>query len=145
MAYNQSVPYACPRCVADPQPPHFDRSRQCAFHEDGTFNPDNWNCATIAYLLGAPDAQDISSELESLQAIPAYMPILNVSEGDSVSIQQRGWLVMARQFNVGRSASLMYVGPFHPPRAVTLAMCDDVIASTMEHVARNSSQVVTLQ
>lgn len=133
----------------DPRPPHFDRDRICAFNADGSFQSDNWNCATIAYLLGAPDAQDMSSELESLQAIPAYMPVAGTSDvidtdGIKPTIEQRGWLVMCRQFNVGRAASLMYCGPFHPPRGVSFAMCDDVIAATEQHI-KDHSGVVTLQ
>lgn len=39
----------CPRCAADPQPENFGSPRRCAF-ETGTFNPNNWQCETMALL-----------------------------------------------------------------------------------------------
>lgn len=41
----------CPRCVADPQPQGFGSPRRCAFPA-GTFDPDNWACASMEIIRG---------------------------------------------------------------------------------------------
>jgi hypothetical protein len=111
--------YLCPRCAADPQPAHFASPRRCAFLEDGSFTPDNWSCATLGALLRITDMKEAYGDDESMQSIPVRV----ADEDDS------GFLVLNRYKQRGCTSSAVHVGDFWPPKPVTLALVDAVIAA----------------
>jgi len=123
----------CDRCERDPQPKDFGNPRGCAFktHLFGDnpayvlFTEDNWNCATITALLDAYDPdrkKTVYGNDESLDLVPAVS-----TEGD-FEPEPRGWLVLTRYKRRGKVSSIVYVGDFYQPEAVTLALVDSTIA-----------------
>lgn len=126
-AHTDSV-VPCSRCVDDPAPSRLSQPRRCAFADDGTFTPDNWNCATIAYLLGHPLAHDFLGQSESLQFAPVMTPVVDeAGEPSKTDVMQDGWFVLTREGREGCVASMVYVGAFFPPSPVTLSMVDETL------------------
>lgn len=123
--------YACPRCAADPTPSRLNHTRQCAFAEDGAFLPGkNWNCATIAVLLGHPLAQDFMGQHESLQFVPAMTAVMTEDGMPSLTdVMQDGWLILTRSERSGTVESLCHVGVFYAPALVNLQMVDECVES----------------
>lgn len=113
---------ACPLCLADPMPRYFGSPRKCAFNEDGSFNQDNWNCATISSLLVFVNDRkgDIHGNDESMQLIYAYQDV----DGEMMG---NGWIVLTRYKQRGRTDSAVHVGQFWPPRPLTLAMAEELL------------------
>jgi hypothetical protein len=120
-----TLKYECQRCAADPQPSDFGSRRNCAFTDDGTFTPDNWNCATIRALFAAAGEDDGFGKFvegwgddESLQAFSARMRWLD-EDGYPESGTQ-GFIVLTRYKSRGCTSSAVHVGDFWPPKPVTL-------------------------
>lgn len=91
--------YLCPRCAADPQPANFGNPRRCAFLEDGSFTPENWNCATLDALLDIMATSfDHDGDDESFQGI-----LCDPNEA-------RGWILMARYKHRGCTSSAIHFG-----------------------------------
>lgn len=42
--------FRCPACIKQGWPDYFGSAPTCGWKEDGTFNPDNWNCETLVRL-----------------------------------------------------------------------------------------------
>lgn len=42
--------FRCPACVKQGWPDYFGCAPTCGWNEDGTFNRENWNCATLVML-----------------------------------------------------------------------------------------------
>lgn len=119
---------ACSRCIADPQPEGFGSPRQCAFDDAGDFTPENWNCETINVLLGDKPTE-VHGDDERCEVTPTWMD----DEDDAGHHTYGGWIVTTRYKRRGRTDSMIYVGQFHPPRPVTLAFVERVIASRASH------------
>ena len=119
----------CSRCLADPAPSRLSQPRECAFDDSGAFRELNWNCATIAFLLGHPLAHDFLGQSESIQFVPAMTAVVDGESGEpsKTDVMQDGWLVLTRAGREGRVSSLVHLGDFFPPSPVTLAMLDDTI------------------
>lgn len=126
--------YLCPRCTADPKPEGFTTPRQCGFTAEGQFTPDNWNCATLDALIGpssitptvAPDgATFVAGSDERCEVTPTWI--------DDDSDDYGGFIVTTRYKRRGRTDSAIYVGMFHPPKPVTLALIERVIQSRASH------------
>jgi hypothetical protein len=116
MAEQNLTPYRCPRCAADPQPKDFGNPRRCAFKADGTFTPDNWNCATIDALLNIiPTSFEQEGSDESMQGI--------LCEPEDT----RGWLLFARYKHRGCTSSAMHFGD-SVAEPLTLALAEDTLA-----------------
>jgi hypothetical protein len=116
---------ACHRCEADPQPSNFGSPRRCAFNADGTFTPENWNCATIdALLIGGALERYGSGEHggddETMQVV--------YSGGGYGS----GWIVLTRYKRRGCTSSAVHVGDFWPAKPLTLAITEAFIAGTYD-------------
>lgn len=107
--------FMCPRCAADPQPEDFGSPRKCAFLEDGTFTPKNWNCATIDVVMNAW-AIEIEGVDEHMEVVPVP------AEWASTN----GWIVLTRYKRRGCTSSAVHVGDFWPPRPLTWAVADQV-------------------
>lgn len=127
-ASHDGTKHLCPRCAADPRPAHFGDDRQCAFHADGTFNPENWNCATIDALIGFPtrnDARVVHGNDEQCEVTPTYI--------DDDSDDYGGFIVTTRYKRRGRTESMVYVGQFNPALQVTFEFVERVIKSRESH------------
>lgn len=137
--------FQCPRCSADPTPARLTQPRRCAFDANGGFNRENWNCATIAYLLGHPLAQDFLGESESLQFVPNMTEVVDehgaVLTGETM---QDGWLILTRDGRQGTVSSMVYVGTFHPPAEVSLAQVEECLEGLRKQ-AQLSTGLVTVQ
>ncbi len=136
----------CPRCLADPTPSRLTQPRRCAFDESGAFLPAvNWNCATFAFLLGHPLAQDFQGMDESIQFVPAMTAVVDEQGNPSATeITQDGFLVMTRHGRSGSVESLIHVGVFPDPAAVTLQMVEECIEALRKQ-AQQSTGLVTVQ
>ncbi len=130
----------CERCERDPKPTNFGSARGCAFPSDSYgknpaeifFSPDNWNCATITALLDEYDPdrrKTIYGNDESLDLVPAVP-----ADGD-FEPEPRGWLVLTRYKRRGKVSSIVYVGDFYQPEAVSLALVETTIAYWRERRA----------
>lgn len=134
---------ACPRCVADPTPSRLNHPRQCAFDAHGQFLPGkNWNCASIALLLGFPLAQDFLGQSESIQFVPAMTPLMEGDTPSTTEVIQDGWLILTRQGRSGTVESLMHVGVFPEPALVDLAMVEEVIEGLRKQAQLQTGLVV---
>lgn len=110
------MPYQCPRCAADPQPANFGDPRRCAFLEDGSFTPDNWNCATLDELLNIiPTSIEHDGDDESMQGI-----LCDPNEA-------RGWILMARYKHRGCTSSAIHFGD-SIAEPLTLALAEATLA-----------------
>lgn len=113
------MPSPCPRCAANPTV-SIDNgpgtARDCAFATpDGSFTPDNWNCATLS-ALGDNDSNssaELYGEDETLKAI--YGP--------------EGWIVLTRYKRRGCCSSAILCGDFWPPKPLTLEMAERWLAA----------------
>jgi hypothetical protein len=131
---------SCDRCSHDPQPSNFGSPRGCAFTDEGTFTPDNWNCGTISALLElerAPNgyldpfygSPSIMGYDESLDLIPVPEDMDCPSE-DAFG----GWIVLTRYKRRGKTSSAVHVGDFWPPETLTLALANAVLAANAQPV-----------
>lgn len=109
--------FLCPRCAADPKPEHFASERQCAFDAEGHFTPDNWNCVTLNALIG-DNPRVIQGGSEQLEVTPVN------------GTEYGGWIVTTRYKRRGCTSSAIWVGDFSPPRPVTLALVEQILAGT---------------
>jgi len=107
--------YLCPRCAADPRPENFGNDRQCAFSADGSFSPDNWNCATMSLLVDA--AQNV------IHGCDEQMEVRPVNRED-----YGGWLITSRYKHRGCTSSAIIVGDFYPPVPLTLARAEAILS-----------------
>lgn len=114
----------CPRCEADPKPEGFGDRRQCAFDAEGHFTPENWNCATIDAILG-DEPTVVRGDDEQCEVTPTYC--------DDGEHEYGGFLITTRHKRRGCTSSAIYVGDFHPPQPLTLALAERVIASRASH------------
>ena len=109
--------YCNARHASDPLDPGAYR---CAF-EDGRFNRDNWNCATmnrlraIARNLGHLHQQDDNSL--------AYIPIAEADEDGTV-----GYIVLSWYKDRGRTDHALFVNCDRPISELTLDLAEAVIA-----------------
>ena len=119
---------SCSRCLADLQPKHFGTPRQCAFDVDGRFTPDNWNCATIGYLLDLVDKKhnqsrqyqtDIQGEDESMRIV--------WGRGHDYD-HESGWVIFTYYKHRGRASSAVHCGDFWPPRPLTFEHAEHLIS-----------------
>lgn len=137
--------FQCSRCAADPTPTRLNHPRQCAFSADGHFLPaKNWNCASIAFLLGHELARDFMGQQESLQFVPAMTAVMDGETPSATDVMQDGWLILTRQGRSGTVESLLHVGMFPAPAMVTLAMVEECIESLRKQ-AQLSTGLVTVQ
>lgn len=138
--------FQCARCLADPTPARLNHGRQCAFDADGSFRPgQNWNCASIAYLLGDPLAQDFMGQHESLQFLPAMTPVMIDKDTPSkTEIMQDGWIILTRSERSGTVEALLHVGVYAEPSKVDLAMVEECIECLRKR-AQLSTGLVTIQ
>lgn len=61
---------ACPACqAAGRNPKNFADPRRCAF-PDGSFNSDNWNCATANALRGKAEGKEVWTDDQSAALLP---------------------------------------------------------------------------
>lgn len=109
--------YFCPRCTADPQPKNFKSPRKCAFLVDGSFTPDNWNCATLLAVEECGSCDPHYGFDETTYVEPFYVETLG---GRSTS----GFLATSKYKQRGCVSSIVWVGDFWPPRQVTLAVAE---------------------
>lgn len=65
--------HSCQRCQDDPQPSNYRSPRNCAFDLGEGFNPDNWNCATVAL------AREHAYDLRWNDLSTAIIPLMGVS------------------------------------------------------------------
>ena len=99
--------FMCPRCAADVRPTNFGSDRTCAFNADGSFTPDNWNCATLDALMERECFDERRSD-ESIQII----------WGDNFG----GFIVLTRYKNRGCTSSALLVGDFWPAKPLTFTI-----------------------
>ncbi len=119
--------------------------RQCAFDADGAFLPaKNWNCATIAQLLGHPLAQDFLGQQESIQFVPAMTYAMDGDVPSKTDILQDGWFIFTRQGRSGTVESLIHVGVFAVPAMVDLAMVEECI-TCLNKQASLQTGIVSIQ
>lgn len=122
----------CARCDADPQPFNFGSPRRCAFPAQLwgqlpasiQFDPENWNCATMVYLLDLFDPEGkrtLYGEDESVDIV------LAATRQDDAELNLRGWIVLSRYKRQGRCSSAVWVGDFFPARSVTYQLVQDTI------------------
>lgn len=116
--------FLCPRCAADPKPEGFGDERNCAFDAAGNFTPDNWNCATIDALLGEHPSIVHGSD-EQCEITPTWL--------DDGSEDHGGWIITTRYKRRGCTSSAIYMGDFHPPQPLALALAERVIESRASH------------
>lgn len=118
----------CTGCRREPTLPYAESSvRRCAFFEDGTFNPDNWRCATVDALERLVDRAYVEDGTvfgfdESLQLVP----VRYVNETGFTT--SRGWLVLTRYKTRGKLSSAAWVGDFWFPESLTLQIAEAVLA-----------------
>lgn len=102
--------HQCPACVADVRPKGFGSDRNCAFNADGTFTPDNWNCATIEAVLEG-EAGELLGDDETGEIVPV--------SGDGERDGSNGWIILTRYKRRGCTSSAIHVGDFWPARPLT--------------------------
>lgn len=112
--------HQCDRCKADPQPSNFGSPRECAFNEDGTFNPRNWNCATIAAIMATGKEVEAYGDDETAQIYPFYY-------GDDGDLSSWGFVVLTRYKQGGKTDSAVWVGMFWPARPLTIEISESFI------------------
>lgn len=135
--------FQCSRCAADPTPSRLNHPRQCAFDASGAFLPGkNWNCASIAYLLGFPLAHDFMGQMESLQFVPAMTPVMDGDMPSLTEVMQDGWVILTRQGRSGTVDSLIHVGVFPQPSLVDLSMVEEVIECLRKQTQLSTGLVV---
>lgn len=125
--------FRCPRCTADPQPPHFGSPRNCAFNADGSFTPDNWNCATLDALM--ENAKEHWGDDESMQVVlwayefdasawydlpPGAPPVMERGTD--------GWLIFTRYKSRGCTDAAGHFNQHDGFRPLTLAMAEAFLA-----------------
>jgi hypothetical protein len=115
---------ACRRCKEDLQPPLFASPRRCAFLDDGSFTPDNWNCATVEALL----------RIDAVPTLEGCDESLDVVSGRDYG----GFLVLTRYKHRGKTSSAVHVGDFWPPRPLTLAVAERWLDGTFWNAEEES-------
>ena len=116
---------ACHRCEADRQPPGFGDPRKCAFLDDGTFTPENWNCATLEALTGEDSSERPWPQWRTTE-VNGMDESLQVVAGSDYG----GFLVLTRYKHRGRTSSAVHVGDFWPARPLTLRVAERWLAGT---------------
>lgn len=114
--------YYCPACSSDIQPSNFGSKRSCAFKENGSFNPDNWNCKTIETLMDNElSCKTLYGDDESIQIITKYC-----KDMDNY-ITTDGFFILTRYKRRGTTSSIIWVGDFYLPQPVALNMVIELI------------------
>lgn len=108
--------FRCARCAADVRPANFGSDRNCAFNEDGSFTPDNWNCGTISAL--------ICGDESALTIVSGCDETVEVIRGE----EHGGFIVLSRYKRRGCTSSALLVGDFWPARPLTLQMAEAWLA-----------------
>lgn len=110
MSEQTAEKWMCSRCAADRRPRNFGNDRSCAFTADGTFTPDNWNCATLEAVSLRFHEENIRRSDESVQVIA----------GDDYG----GFIVLSRYKNRGCTSAAILIGDFFPPQLLTLRIAE---------------------
>jgi hypothetical protein len=121
--------YLCPRCAADPHPPMYGSPRKCAFNEDGSFNPNNWCCATIDLLTDHHTTDTRYGRDECLQTIQVSATYEDDDNVVTVNCESSdGFIVLTRYKTRPTISSASWVGDFWPARPFTLELVERVIS-----------------
>lgn len=126
----------CNRCTADPQPANFGSPRRCAFNPDGSFNKDNWNCATISALLNLEHCVEHYGDDESMQVVTVPSP----PDPDAlVHFCTDGWIILTRYKYRGETSGahhVMWSGLVEP---LTLELAERTLSLEAEVKASSSA------
>lgn len=72
---------------------------KCGFSDDGVFDPDNWQCATLNIL------RDIAKELKQIQHMEdTSLATIPISDDD-----RAGWIVLSWYKSRGRTSSARFI------------------------------------
>jgi hypothetical protein len=103
----------CPRCAADPHPRDFADPRRCAFPA-GTFDPDNWQCASMAIVRGLEEShgEAVANGYDQRVVI--------------VILPSSAFAVLGVYKHRGRTEAAVVIHGEKPVRPLTLADIDDL-------------------
>ncbi len=114
----------CPRCASDPQPANFASPRGCAFMEDGTFTPGNWNCATIGALLERQQGEEHWGDDEHMEVVSVRREFKDLDGYDDTITD--GWLVLCRYKHRGCTDNAMHFTR-HGCHPLTLELAEEIL------------------
>jgi len=101
----------CDLCKKRGKPDYFHSDPSCAFKDDGSFNGDNWNCATMNALRDIADAHKMHMRNDDIGSI-SVAPF----DGDAGN----GFIVMCYYKDRGRVPTAFVCGDEQDPRPLTL-------------------------
>lgn len=109
--------FECELCKNTQVPSHYGSERTCAFNEDGSFNPENWNCVTMMKLRKKiyDIVDNTSSAMVTLQRNEdQYLAVCNAYDKRDENYVPLDFLCIGWYKNRGRTESMFVLNDSVP-------------------------------
>jgi hypothetical protein len=117
---------ACPGCKSRGKPWN-GQDPKCAFHNGETFDPDNWQCATMNALRDLADRPGATHYQEDSRVAVLPYNTGDVAQDDDDLINVRGFIVLAWYKDRGTTDQAFLMDEDQKPTPLTLAVARRVL------------------
>lgn len=112
--------YRCPRCTEQGWPEYFGSEPKCGWNEDGSFNKDNWQCATLTALRWL--AHKRQTGIFGMDETCYVVALLNWDTGPT------GFVVLWSYKERGRVSGMAHIkDSASVPKPLTLAVAEEAL------------------